>query len=440
MSDEEEPTPEERAARRRASAQDAAADLARMGIDPRSLGLEAPAEQARDSPGPAHRSATPVDEELVAPSLDPPGSARSTGAPAAGPAARSTDPGETGDGGDAQILPLRPVIGADESGGGRPAPPGPGATVPAGPGTEPARRRPVAAGPLEQLLATTLLARPAPAAPGRLLRTVTRGLLTPDAAGAAGEERELVAAARSRQVGPRLVAVLAGKGGVGTTTVALGVASALAALREDQVVLADLCTGAASLGTLLTGEPAPSVRTLARDQHADAVQASGGLRVVDGVGPGAALRRADVAALLDRLGPEHAFCLLDVGAENTLATDVALARCDQAVLVTEAGRTGLGAARLAADRLSDSDPFAVDRAVHVVVCTRDEPYREVLRRARAQLEVSPARLVVVPPDPYLGAGEPFDAAELGAATREAMLQVTAAVALGDRTTDEGDRR
>lgn len=438
MADDEEQTPEEQAARQRASAQDAAAELVRMGIDPRSLGLDVPTDSAASGAAagrpPGAGRPNSLADDLAAPTLDPAGSTPDPGPEPTSQhsqhVAEPADAAPPGPGG--RVVQLRPDAGGTGATAAprvRSAAPVPSPVV--APDTP--RRQPVAAGPLEQLLATTLLARPAPAAPGRLLRTVTRGLLTPDAAGAAGQERQLVEAARSRQVGPRVVTVLAGKGGVGTTAVALGVGSALAALRDDRVVVADLRPGTASLGVLMSGEPAPTARGLARDQQAAPLELASGLRVVDGVGAGSPLRRADVSALLDRLVPEHAFCLLDVGEDDQEATDAALARTDQAVLVTEAGRTGLAAARVGAERLLDSDPFALDLAVHVVVCTRDQPYREVLRRAQAQLEVTPARLVVVPPDPHLGAGEPFDAAALGPATREALLQVAAAVALGERT-------
>ena len=272
------------------------------------------------------------------------------------------------------------------------------------------------------------------------MRSVARGLVTPDAAGAAGEERELVAAARSRQFAPRVVAFVAGKGGVGTTTAALGAGAALAALRDDRTALVDLRSGTPSLGAALAGQPAPSARSLARDERVEPLELPGGLRVVDGTGWSGALRRTDVAPLLDHLSAGHTFTLLDVGNDPGDAAEVALARADQVVVVTEAGRSGLAAARSAVERITDLDPFAVDLAVYVVACTRDEPYREVLHRAQDQLGVAPARLVVVPPDPHLAAGEAFDAAALRPATREALLQVAAALALGERTASRWGQR
>ncbi len=438
MADDDEVTPEELAARKRASAQDAAADLVRMGIDPRSLGLEAPAmPDPDDAGGPGGRRAAEPDADLAPPSLGPtPSRAAASSDPAEPSAERVPTTGSSAGDEGGRVVALRP---------GRHAPPGsaadptvdpravplpgrPLAPEPAGPAARPA----VTAGPLEQLLSSTLRARPVPAASGRVLRSMARGLVTPDAAGAAGAERELVAAARGRQVAPRVVALVAGKGGVGTTTAALGAGAALAALRDDETVVADLRPGTPSLGLALTGAPAPTVRVLARDDAGQPLELPGGLRVVDGTGWGGALRRTDVAPLLDHLTAGHTFCLLDLGNDAGDVTEVAVARADQVVVVTEPGPAGLGAARAVAERLTDIDPFALDLAIHVVVCTRDQPYREVLRQARDQLAVAPARLIVIPPDPYLAAGEVFAAAALRPATREAMLQLAAALALGGR--------
>ncbi len=445
MADEDEADEEQRAARKRASAQQAAADLVRMGIDPRSLGLDPPEEPGRADRGhdvgerPPDRS---VAADLSPPTLDaPPLDTPSSDAPP--PGAPGTSSGGAGredaatDAG-ARVYQLRGQRHGAQAAAGPSTASTEGA---AGDGLTPvaggrARGR-VGAGPLERLLAATLVDRPVPAQAGRLLRSVTRGLATPDAAAAAGDERELVAAVRGRHGGSRVVAFHAGKGGVGTTSVALGVGAALAALRDDRTVLADLRAGTASLGETLTGTPAPTARALARAAAAGSTAPEpgalpGGLGLVDGSGWDTPLRRSDLPELLALLTADHAFVLLDVGNDAGESAYAGLSRADLSVVVTEAGPSGLDAARVAIDRLADIDPYAPDGCVHVVVCTSPAPYREVLRRAREQLAVEPARLVVVPPDPHLAAGERFDAAALLPATREALLQAAAAVVLGGR--------
>ena len=84
---------------------------------------------------------------------------------------------------------------------------------------------------------------------------------------------------------------------------------------------------------------------------------------------------------------------------------------------------------MAAARLRDVDTFAIDRAIYVVVCTNDESYRKVHREVMQQLAQGPVRAVVVPPDPELAAGQPFDPSRVRPATREAMLEVAAAIAV-----------
>ncbi|HEU0286500.1 MAG TPA: hypothetical protein VFR22_05600 [Nocardioidaceae bacterium] len=419
MTDEQDgPTEEELEARRRASAQDAAGDLSRMGVDPRLLGLD------------------PVSA--------PP--------PPAGPDAASPSPAQAGSGGESPsdhgaVVPLRPEF-ADPASvpGGRPpqqpAPPlNPALGPPPGqyfsphadsaPATPPmaGQSRSVTSGPVESLLARTTSGKTAPSTSGRWVRAVTFGLVTPDAAETVGSERMLVGALRTRQNDRRVVAFNAGKGGVGTTTVALGVATAFAALREDPTVLVDAHSGTASLGQMLGVPAALTGRDLVADTDAEPTVVPGGLRVVDGCGWGTPLRRADVPPLLDRLGRDHAFTLVDVGNDPGEAAYAALARSDQTVIVTCAGAWGLSSARVAAARLRDVDTFAIDRAIYVVVCTNDESYRKVHREVMQQLAQGPVRAVVVPPDPELAAGQPFDPSRVRPATREAMLEVAAAIAV-----------
>jgi MinD-like ATPase involved in chromosome partitioning or flagellar assembly len=439
MTDEEGPTQQELEARRRASAQDAASDLARMGVDPRLLGLDPVTSPPRAGQPPV--TEPPPPSRPTEPSTP-------AGGEGAGGVAGAREP--TSDRGD--VVPLRP-----EFAGPPPMPAGPPssstpmyanpATNPAlgpppgqylAPPSEPAwQQQPAPAAtpysatsaPVEELLARTAASKPAPNTSGRWMRAVTFGLVTPDSAETVGSERMLVGALRTRQNDRRVVAFNAGKGGVGTTTVAMGVATAFAALREDPTVLVDAHSGTASLGQMLGVPGALTGRDLVADADAEPTVVPGGLRVVDGCGWGTPLRRADVPPLLDRLGRDHTFTLVDVGNDPGEAAYAALARSDQTVIVTCAGAWGLSSARVAAARLRDVDTFAIDRAIYVVVCTNDESYRKVHREVMQQLAQGPVRAVVVPPDPELAAGQPFDPSRVRPSTREAMLEVAAAIAV-----------
>jgi len=442
MADEEGPTEQELEARRRASAQDAAGDLARMGVDPRLLGLDPVM-----SPPPAEQPPAPEPP----PSHQPEPAAPATGEGVGGPVAYGeSDQAPRSDRGD--VVPLRP-----EFAGPTPMPVGPPSAStppPSNPAMNPALGPPpghylapptqqapapqpapaaspysATSAPVEEMLARTAAGKPAPNTSGRWMKAVTFGLVTPDAAETVGSERMLVGALRTRQADRRVVAFNAGKGGVGTTTVALGVATAFAALRDDPTVLVDAHSGTASLGQMLGVPAALTGRDLVADADAEPTVVPGGLRVVDGCGWGTPLRRADVPPLLDRLGRDHAFTLVDVGNDPGEAAYAALARSDQTVIVTCAGAWGLSSARVAAARLRDVDTFAIDRAIYVVVCTNDESYRKVHREVMQQLAQGPVRAVVVPPDPELATGQPFDPSRVRPTTREAMLEVAAAIAV-----------
>jgi MinD-like ATPase involved in chromosome partitioning or flagellar assembly len=399
MPDDEPPTPEELEGQRRASAQDAAGDLARMGIDPRLLGLDTPTPQR-----PHPRAGDEATDDVAATSVPSAQSER----PAAGP-----DPAPV----RARIVPLRPEFAPGVTTSTAPEWPRQGTTSPA-------------YGPVEQLLARAAAQRPPPARSRRWIKAVTFGLLTPDAAESATNERLFVAAVRTRQSDRRVVTFTAGKGGVGTTTIALGVGTALAALREDHTVLVDAQAGTAAVSALLGVAAAPTARDLSRPGFdAPPAVAAGGLRLVDSSGWETPLRRPDVPGLLDRLKADHAFVLVDLGNDAGEAGQALLARSDQLVIVTGPGSGGLAAAQVAAERLRRLDPHGAARALHVIVCTHQESYRRVRKELAQQPAGSSMRVVVVPPDGFLALGQPFDPASLRPATREAMLEVAAAVAV-----------
>lgn len=415
---------EEQADRRRSSAQGAAADLARMGIDPTALGLDAPAPAADDGPnGPAPRatagSASAAGTgggfgagwDLTSP--PPPRAVADAPAPDA-----ELDPGVGG-----RVVPLRPEwgIGADGS-------------LPAGASAAPTPARPARSRAVEELLART--SPPAPqrrSTPG-LLGTVARGLVTPDAAEGVAAERELVAAVRTRQTRRRLVAFLAGKGGVGTTTVAVGVGTALSALREDAIALVDLGTGTPALSAVLGADPGPRARDLLRgDASVGPTRSPAGLGLVDASPWDAPLRRAETGPVLDLVGADHAFTLLDIGTDPGEAGRVGLARADLVVVVTGPGRWGAAATRTALQRLEDVDPFALDSVLHVVVAPTQSGHDRLRAELAAATGAELGRVVALPPDDVLAAGQPYDPASVSPALRAAVLRLAAATAVSRGT-------
>jgi MinD-like ATPase involved in chromosome partitioning or flagellar assembly len=389
----------DRADRRRQQAQGAAGDLARMGIDPRSLGLgDAPPARRPEQSRPQRH-----------------------------------------EGGD--VLPLRPEYQVHQvpppPGAGRPVPP-PGSTRPPGP---PPPGSPF--GPPPPLPDTHVVAPagmgspPMPAAPAqpaapvghggretpRFLRRVAAGMVTPDAAMAVQGERQLIERVRARQSDRRVVAVIAGKGGVGCTTVATGLGTVLVAMRDDRSVLVDVQQGTPSLGALLRVQAPMAVASLlAAKEVVDPPRAPSGLGVIDGAGWDQGLSRSDVGGVIERLGHEHSFNLLDVGDDAGEGGHTALARADQVVIVTGAGPLGAAALQTAYDRVRQVNPTAVAGVVSVVVCQS-----EAAQRQAREMGGHP-QLVVLPPEPHLAAGHPFDPAAVSGATREALLRLAGQIA------------
>ncbi|MEJ7634956.1 hypothetical protein [Aeromicrobium sp.] len=362
--------------RDRRQAQSAAGDLSRMGIDPRSLGLGEP----------------------VAPSRP------------------TSEPDEEPDGPQARVLPLRPEYQS------APAPRPFTETAPPPEAEEP----PSAA---EQMLGRPGAPAPAPRQASRLLRTVARGMVTPDAAVTVQGERQSIDAVRQRQTDRRIIAFIAGKGGVGCTTVAVGVGTAFMAMREDRSVVVDVQQGTPSLGETFGASAPRSVSSLLAETEASTPPtADSGLGMVDGSGWDQGLGRGDVAGVLDRLRADHTFNLLDVGDDAGEAGHAALARADQAVIVTGPGELGIAALRAAVERLRLANPRAAAQAVHVVVCQHEQSHRDA-QRELSQGALAGATVVVVPPDPYLQSGHAYDPAQVAPATREALLRVAGAVAV-----------
>lgn len=371
--------------RDRRNAQGAAGDLARMGIDPRSLGLGEPTP-----PPPPRADPADLDDDV-------------DGLPRA------------------RVLQLRPEQPSAE-------PPRAEQTFEPVPAADDAPARSAGA---EQVLARTGTPQAPPRQTSRLLRTVARGLVTPDAAVSVQGEREAVDAIRQRQTDRRIVAFIAGKGGVGCTTVAIGAGTAFMAMREDHAVVVDVQQGTPSLGSTFGATGPRSVTSLMAEVEATSPPlASSGLGLVDGSGWDQGLSRSDVVGVLDRLRADHTFNLLDIGDDAGDAGHTALARADMVVVVTSPGELGIAALRAAVERVRLVNPMAVSGVVHVIVCPHEHSHRDAQQQFAGSLAPGSSAVVLVPPDPHLQGGHPYDPALVAPATREAFLRVAGLVAIG----------
>ncbi|MET7402569.1 hypothetical protein ABZS66_54725 [Dactylosporangium sp. NPDC005572] len=263
----------------------------------------------------------------------------------------------------------------------------------------------------------------------RAVRALTLGLASSGATEAAELERQLVEAVRRPLPRPRVVAVLSGSGGTGATTTAAGIATTLAALRDDPAVLVDAQTGAGSLADRLTGDrrgpAAPTVRDVARDgDRAVSRTTRSGLGVVDAAPHRDPVTRAGLRRVLASLTVRHAFVVLDLGDDPG---DLALL-ADRAVVVTAPTAAAVDGARLTLDRLWRADPGTAAAAAVAVVCPAPAAHRRLVRRLHEEISADVARLVLVPHDRALCRPGPLEPADLRPATREAFLALAALTA------------
>src|SRR5699024_8358474 len=189
---------------------------------------------------------------------------------------------------------------------------------------------------------------------GALMRTIGRGLITPDAAEVAHSERELIDAVRRRQSDRRIIAVIAAKGGVGCTSIAVGIGTTFMAMRDDRTAVVDVQQGTPSLGSAFGVQDPQSVASFtAETELVEPPVNAAGVSLVDGSSWQRALNRRDIGGVLDRLSANHTFPLLDIGDDAGEGAHSALARADQAVIVSGAGQIGYAAMSTAVERVSD---------------------------------------------------------------------------------------
>lgn len=438
----------------RRAAQGAAAELSRMGIDPRALGLDAvsPPPPPAPPPGGVTIPAPPPGRRDLGPSAGLYQSGNGAGgqvravarvAPADPTVVRAADrptlgtpPPAAGSAAGPAVMPV-PVAQPTVA---RPASPDgvyrSGQTSALHRSVE-APNAPARAGSTAPVRAVDALAsRPTvpstPAGLRSLARAAALGLVQPNGANALRREKSMVARTQTGQRGHRSVVFLAGKGGVGTSTAAAAVGSVLTALRRDRVALVDIRAGAGSLGRRVARRPAPMLSDLVqarqRGARIDPLWLPTGLGVVDGAPWHSPVGRGELLQLLDDLQENNAFTLLDVGNDTGDAAYGALGRCDQVVVVTPADENAVDATRVALGRVYQLDPRKVDAAMIAVVCLSKRAQRSTVRTVHRGVGLRDDRLVVVPYDPALDGGSTVEISELRNATRQAFLTLAAAVA------------
>ncbi len=164
--------------------------------------------------------------------------------------------------------------------------------------------------------------RPARSTPAghwlRLAATIGQGLVTSGAAAVAHEHHSISAAVRARQIRPRRVAVIGSAGGAGTTSVAVLLASVLAASRDDQTMVLTRHADGCDAATRLALPHAPAVTDvlagLRRQGQIPPSPVTGtGLRVLGAPPPGQCCPDDGLSALLDAAACGHACVVVDAG-------------------------------------------------------------------------------------------------------------------------------
>ncbi|HZV52263.1 MAG TPA: MinD/ParA family protein [Candidatus Dormibacteraeota bacterium] len=282
-----------------------------------------------------------------------------------------------------------------------------------------------------------------------LLARAREGLADPGFSRSGVRRRRLLAMARTPVRGGAVtVAVASGKGGVGKTTVAAGLASQLGLLRGDRVITLDANPDSPTLGLRVGGASRPTVADLSRELEAGRVQRQADLRAFTSQAPESrlevlagpldpktteALGEADYARVLDALRRFYDVVVADLGTglldpANKL---LLLRACDQVVVVTQASLDG---ARIADFTLSwlgrqRGPRWLRERSVLVVNAVR--PGGPVdLDRMIAHFRPRVRAVCRVRWDAHLAAGGTFAWRELSRATREDYLELAAIVAAG----------
>ena len=169
-------------------------------------------------------------------------------------------------------------------------------------------------------------------------------------------ERQKMRAAARPETAARVLAFLGAKGGVGTTSVALNVASALAC-QGNSVVLAELWPYPGTLARQVRMAPAASLAGLLQlepekiDQPELAARLAklpSGLRVL--FGPQTSEESAELSpsraqAILQALGPQAAFVVLDLAPQPSAGNRAALQAADFTALVLEPEELSIACAK-----------------------------------------------------------------------------------------------
>lgn len=283
----------------------------------------------------------------------------------------------------------------------------------------------------------------------RAVYGATGGLVNPRPSAEERRRAALLARVSVPIRGSRRVVVMSRKGGVGKTTVALGLGSTYSSLRGDRVVAVDANPDAGNLAHRVS-RPCPRTITDLLD-NLELVSSYADLREYTAQAPesrlevlasdddpriGLALDRKAYQRVIELLDHYYNLILLDTGTGILdSANQGLLAEADQLVVVLRPALDGARAAALTLDWLSEHGySELVARAVVVINGVR--PRAGVpLERVEDHFARRCARVVPIPWDRAFESGARTSLSALAPPTRQALTELAAAVA--DHFADNG---
>ncbi len=324
----------------------------------------------------------------------------------------------------------------------RPPPAPPAGQAPSAPPAEPAQR------PTSDVLTSDLLLPGKRATPdGGWRRTVYRatgGLVRIGESSASMRRRDLVSRVRTPVAGGHhRVAVLSLKGGVGKTTVTVGLGATLASLRGDRVIAVDANPDRGTLSDKVRVQTPATIRDLLNERalisrYADVrsftSQAPSRLEILASdrdPGVSVAFSADDYRAVVSVLEHYYSICITDCGTgllHSAMAGILELA--DQVVLVSSPSVDGARSASATLDWLDAHDYGDLVRGSVVVLSAIRRKSKSMvdLDRLEQHFAARSRAVVRVPYDPHLEEGAEFELDYLDADTAEAYLTLAALVA------------
>lgn len=327
-----------------------------------------------------------------------------------------------------------------------PAPDGPmvGAQAASRQAGNPPTREAVLSGHAEDLASERILTRSAPTPRWRRTRRQSASpAARPGPPRVTRRHRDLVARIQEQPApAHHRIAVMSYSGGVGKTSIAVGLGATLASLRGDKIIAIDAHPNGGTLGDKVVSQTSATIRDVAAghrslDRYAairsHTSQTPSGLEILAS-DPTASdpLGHDEYRIVADVVERFYPICLTDCGAGLAGPLPAAiLERTDQLILAASPAVDGARSAIRALDWLTAHGHRRL-AATSIVVISMAATWRSSLVDLNVLHDHLNARagwVVQIPHDPHLETGAEFDLNQLRPATRQAYLHLAARITI-----------